>query len=146
MSVLSKVMQKIKKDFNHARINFFGYEFETGVPVSFAYLHKPGASKGYTGDKSRFQQDIEPAGKYVILDEINDEKKTPEGYKRGEVTLNNPLVLKWGDRYDHTSWKQNLVDVYGKKGKELTEKLKKDGYDGIVTVDAKSVSEIVILK
>lgn len=146
MSIISKVLKKVNKEFNEAKVTSSGYIFETGVPVSFPYLHKDGASSGYSGDRKRFQQDIEPAGKYVVFDGEGDEDKTPEGYERGKTTLKNPLVLKWGDRYDDTSWKQNLFDIYKKSGKELTQKLVKDGFDGVVTVDSYGVSEIVLLR
>lgn len=145
MSILSKVMQKVNKEFHEAKVTSYGYTFETGVPVSFSYLHREGASSGYSGDRKRFQQDIEPAGKYVIFDEIKDGEKIPEGYKAGKATLKNPLVLQCGDRYDATSWKQNLFDVYKKTGRDLTQKLIKDGFDGVITVDGNSLSEIVLL-
>ena len=139
---IQKVIAKLEKeDLPYTRSEYHDYHFETGIPVKFPFLHKPGASKGYSGDKKRFQQDIEPSGKYVILDVVG----STEGYESGEATLKNPLVLKWGNRYDDSSWKSKLFEKYNKKGKSLTQALIKEGYDGVITIDGKyGPSEIVL--
>lgn len=79
----------------------------------------------------------------MILDESPDHQIP--GWVKGKVTFGNPLVLDWGKGYDDTSWKMALSKHYGKKGKALTQAIKAEGYDGIVTVDGKEISEIVEL-
>lgn len=111
-----------------------GNDFGTGTPVTFTYARNP-ESAPYLGDT--FQQDIEPAGKYVI--QIPPKTQPPEGWESGEITFRNPLVVKLTDDpdeiYGSSSWKANLSKKYGNKtGAELAQAIRNDGYDGIVTV------------
>lgn len=111
-----------------------GVTFETGVPVSFEYLRNTEPSP-YLG--SRYQQDIEPAGKYILLRESDSEP--PRGWEVGQVSFRKPLVLAFNEEhgnvsYDDRSWKAQLQRAYGKTGKSLSKRLLRDGYDGIVTI------------
>ena len=99
---------------------------ETGKPITFNYNKNPEKAPDMG---STYGQDKEPAGNYVT----QNEGFTPEGFETGTATLENPLVI---DVTDDTlvQWKGELSEKYGgKTGKNLTDALKKDGYDGIVT-------------
>jgi murein DD-endopeptidase MepM/ murein hydrolase activator NlpD len=115
-----------------------GVRFETGVPVTFKYAHntEPTPNMG-----SRFQQDIEPAGFYVIHQP--NPHGTP-GWQYGTCTLNNPLVLPFGTGFNETSWKAELHRRYKKKGRALSRALRKEGFDGVVTTNGET-KEIVVL-
>jgi transposase len=133
-----------------------GVHFETGVPVDFLAMHGKRKAENYG---SRYQQDIEPAGLYVVLtsDEIVDSyiKQDPELYEKLNISFKNPLVIASNTQpfagYDENSWKSKLSDSYGKKGLALSKAILADGYDGIVTVrlgpnkEPSFVSEIVDL-
>lgn len=130
-----------------------GYHFETGMPVSFPYIHNKlssrslGLSSQYT---KQFQVDIEPAGKYVNLDEDQMNRNVSPEWEKGMFTFRNPLVLKWsGDdsgRYGPNSWKMRLYLAFKKqRGMALTAALKAASYDGIVTVEGRDTMEIVKL-
>ena len=127
-----------------AEITVDGLLFKTGKPVTFPYLRNKVSSKTFVKG-NQFQQDIEPAGRYMSYDSL-PERDPNEGWEKGEVEVQNPLVLHWGKRYDDTSWKMALYKKYKKTGKELTKELIKQGYGAIITVDGKDLSEIVVLK
>lgn len=103
---------------------------------SFRYIRNTQSAKGaghHFG--SRFQQDIEPAGRYCLEDPGG---ALVTGWERGSVTLKNPLVIAWNTNpdggYDSTSWKAVLNRQYKAKGLALSRKLVKAGYDAIITV------------
>ena len=110
-----------------------GIRFKTGESVTFPSAHN---TQGADYHGSRFQQDIEVAGKYVTIKSPSATELPNLEYK--DITFKNPLVLRLntgeGSTYDENSWKAALNKKYGKKGKELAEALKADGFDGIVTV------------
>lgn len=117
-----------------ARVEEERYVFETGVPVKFPFIRNT-AKSPYFGD--RFQQDIEPAGRYMLF--RSRAVKPQDGWEAGVVTFKSPLVLLLntdpdGPYYNETSWKARLQRIYGHAGKKLTRALLADGYDGIVTV------------
>jgi hypothetical protein len=101
----------------------------TGDPVTFTNTRNKGKDP-YMG--SRFGQDIEPHGEYM-----NYHKKDwgqLKGFEYGNVTFKNPLVLEHKTTA-HGRWKTNLSNMYGgEKGKALTDAIKRDGYDGIITI------------
>lgn len=104
-----------------------GKDVKTGQKVTFNY-NKNKEKAPYLG--SRYGQDVEPSGFYVTQKESD---YLPPNYETGKLTFNNPLVI---DVDDDTlvSWKKDLSEQYGgKKNKALTNALKKDGYDGIIT-------------
>lgn len=113
-----------------------GQHFETGHPVAVHYVRNT-ASAPKPFSKDRFQQKIEPHGRYLL--HHPNPGKLPEGWERGKVTFRNPLVLAFnthddGPAYDETSWKARLRSVYKAKGAALSRKLAAAGHDGIVTV------------
>lgn len=88
---------------------------------------------------NRFQQDIEPAGRYFLeADPGVHEGSLPQGWRRFELHFNNPMVIEWNTNpnggYDDTSWKYVLHKMFKAKGKKLSLKLKAAGYDAIITV------------
>lgn len=104
--------------------------FETGKPVTFRYFHNKEKSPNFG---SQYGQDIEPAGRYVIHDETEDDyllKKFPDRYDAGSITFKNPLVIDIKEPLDH---KKILFNKYKKKGAALSRAIVKDGYDGIVS-------------
>jgi len=121
-----------------------GIAFETGRRVTFPFMLILNGPTPHFG--SQFQQDIEPHGKYVLLDYA---VRNEPFLERGMVTLANPLVIELtGDAaniYGSTSWKARLHAWYRAKGRALSKKILTDGYDGIITVRAGETSEIVDL-
>lgn len=126
-----------------ARARERGYVFETGRPVSFPFARNTEKSPYFGG---RFQQDIEPAGRYLLFDEDPNRPPT-RGWVRGSISFDSPLVLRWGKAYDETSWKYALAEHYRATGRALSRRILKDGYDAVVTVnDDGLTSEIVDLR
>ncbi|AFV85286.1 LPD38 domain-containing protein [Alteromonas mediterranea] len=125
------------------KVKVDGKLFETGKPVTFPYLHnKDSATKmfGIPDKESPFGRGFEPSAKYVTYHD--GDKPSYGDFETGEITFNNPLVID----NDNLNWKQALSESYGgKTGKALSKAIIKDGFDGIVTVDGKSISEIVDL-
>ena len=124
-----------------------GHVFETGRPVTFTYVHNTEkAPKFRRGGTDSFQQAIEPAGFYVLVDQ-NAGGPVSRGWVRGEATFRKPLVLAWNTGpggYDDRSWKRRLSDHYRKRGPALSRALLADGYDAVVTVDSGGeTSEII---
>lgn len=115
------------------KVKEYGVRFETGRPVEFRYVRNTERA-GYFG--ARFQQDIEPAGMYLLHNP--DPGDLQRNWKAGTARLKHPLVLCFnstpGNTYDGGSWKAQLYRAYGKKRARLTTALLADGYDGIVTV------------
>lgn len=120
--------------------------FSSGRPVRFTYLHNDEKSPKLG---SRFGQDIEPSGFYVLHDEVGS-ASLPRKWTRGTATLRKPLVLRQtldGNIYGPLGWKARLAAAFGAKKRALSRKLVARGFDGIVTVDGRgSTSEIVLLR
>lgn len=83
-----------------------------------------------------YGQNIEPAGEYMSMDTMQGAYKVPlPNYEYGTITFKKPLVV------DHKStgengWKKDLMEKYGgKTGKRLSNAIKRDGYDAIMTRD-----------
>jgi hypothetical protein len=117
--------------------------FETGRPVRFQFLHNtekaPSAPRFGT---DRYQQGIEPAGYYMLLeDQESVIRNAPlsKGWIRGLANFQSPLVIRWNTcdgGYDEYSWKSRLFHAFGaKKGRALSRAILKAGYDAVVTVD-----------
>ena len=111
-----------------------GIKFETGRPVTITYLRNNDVAPNLG---STYQQDIEPAGRYMIHNEEPGE--TGDYWEVGQITFRNPLVIAFNTGgfggYDTGSWKYKLHEYYGgKTGKQLSRAILQDGYDGIVTV------------
>lgn len=112
-----------------------GIIFQTGLEIAIPYLYNREKSPDFG---SRFGQDIEPYGKYVILEEPGS--IIPPSWERSTAHLRHPLVIEW------TDWKRRLSEHYGgARGKKLTRSLLAGGYDSIVTIDNNHTSEIILL-
>jgi len=77
---------------------------------------------------SRFGQDVEPKGTYVLQGKIK-----ANGYVNGKANLNNPLFINVTDT-TLIEYKRELSNKYKAKGQKLTDKLMKLGYDSIITI------------
>ena len=121
-------------------------EVKDRQPVSFHYLHT--INKEGTQDYgTRFGQNLEPAGKYIISVDKNIprlEESERQAYEYGTITFESPLVIEHKST-DDKGWKKDLSDKYGKTGKELSNAIRKDGYDGIITVDSEKDHTIEII-
>jgi len=97
----------------------------------------------------RFGQNVEPSGKYINLLEQGQSPTTiPKGFEQGTVNFKNPLVMDWGGGYDKSSgWKNVISQKYGGlTGKDLSNAIARDGYDGIITIDKGIPQEVVSLQ
>jgi GNAT superfamily N-acetyltransferase len=107
-----------------------------GQPFTFTALHNKEKSPDMG---SRFGQDKEPAGRYVVAvsDSNTAAADMPDKFDRRTVTFQNPLVIEFGGGYQEASnWKQVLSGRYGGlTGKALSQAIVDDGFDGIVTVE-----------
>ena len=114
-------------------------EIETGSPFTFTYNKNPEQAPDMG---SVFGQDVEPTGDYVT----RSEGFTPEGFESGLVTAKKPLVIDITDE-TQVSYKNDLSDSYdGKTGQELSDAIKEDGFDSIVTLrEDGSTGEIILL-
>lgn len=116
-----------------------GKVFETGQPVTFRTIRntQPAPNLG-----SKFQQDIEPAGRYLQhLDWDPGDRPANQGWEFGEITLESPLVISFTTDgpdsptlYGPGSWKARLNKVFKAKGCALTKAIRAAGYDAVVTV------------
>lgn len=149
---------KEKEELNKTSIKENGILFKTGVPVTFEYMRN---TKSSPNMGEQFGQHIEPHGRYMLHNTHNTKEEDKESYIKagwefGEITFKSPLVIALSNDLDKSGlpqniygklgWKQRLVDYYNSKGKELTNKLIKDGYDGIVTTSPYDTREIISLR
>lgn len=97
---------------------------------------------------SKYGQDVEPAGFYCLIYNENYQKNLLEqpNYKLYSYDIHNPLIIDVTDNV--ISWKKELSEKYKAKGKSLSNKLIKEGYDCIITYDSKynETGEVIILK
>lgn len=111
--------------------------------VEFRYVRNPEKAPNFG---SEFGQNIEPAGKYMNL-KSQEDTFVPEGWEQGTIKFKNPLVIDWGGDYrSGRNWKDVLSQQYGgKTGANLSKAIAQDGYDGIITLDKGTPSEVVSL-
>lgn len=102
------------------------------------YMHNV-TPNPYKKSQGMFGMDVEPAGQYITpLDEVPSDLS--EDFIAGAKQFKKPLVMPYGDPSyaSRQNWKRALSAAYGgKKGKALTNAIRKDGYDAILTVDDK---------
>lgn len=127
---------KSKKPIALAEIREHGSTFVTRQLVTFPTIRNTEKSPNAG---AQFQQDIEPAGRYLLHDPPRGSR--PKGWVEGSATFQAPLVLEFNTSgevaYDATSWKARLHAAYGKKGKPLSCALRAEGFDGIITGSSK---------
>ena len=119
----------------------------TECNCTLAYMRNLG--NGKTGNYgSRYGQNIEPTGEYMNMDDMYKERPDKymlPNYEYGFITFKKPLILDFIDTTDK-GWKRTLSQMYDNKtGKQLSNAVQKDGYDGIITVSDYGVEEIVNL-
>lgn len=121
--------------------------FATGEPVSFRYLRNTERSPFFG---AQFGQDVEPHGTYLTEDTADGYLHPLPSYEYGWAHLRSPLVLVStldpDALYGPTGWKARLHTAYGKKGKALTRALRRDGYDGVVTVHTYQLSSGQVMR
>lgn len=138
------------KELGLSSVTENGILFKTNFPVTFEYMRNTVSSPDLG---KTFGQDIEPSGRYILHNTHSTLSKEKDhlhsiGWETGLITFSNPLVisLSFDEKiYGEKGWKQRLYNYYGKKGKDLTKKLREDGYDGIVTTSNNETREIVDL-
>jgi hypothetical protein len=140
-------------DFGLARITehdpeFGKVTFETGRSVQFTFIRNTEKSQNFG---SRYGQDIEPTGIYMLHKE--DDGDAPTKWATGVMSFRKPLVLEatLSDRlYGASGWKARLTAATGKKKRALSSHLISLGFDGIVTVGSwgrgRSTQEILALR
>ena len=135
----------------HTEVDTPDITFKTGTPVEFLFSRNLETAPDMG---STYQQDIEPAGMYVVgpvslKTQQHFAENLPGKYLMGTIRFQNPLVIPFNSQgvmsYDEHSWKAMLSEHYGATGRELANKVRADGYDGIVTVHRGDTSEIVCL-
>lgn len=113
--------------------------------MKIAYM-KNKEKSGYYG--SRYGQNIEPAGEYVTVDDLYEERPNNymlPNYEYGFITFRKPLIIDFIDTTDK-GWKLSLSNMFnGKTKKSLSNAIKRKGYDGIVTVSKYGIEEVVNL-
>lgn len=136
-----------------ASVREYGPAFETGRSVTLEFVRNTEPSPDFG---SLYQQDIEPHGRYMMVDP-DPHADLPPWWERGIVTFQRPLVILFHPRetettnvYDDDSWKARLVKAFGKTGADLSREIVRRGFDGIVTVGtspgvARDTREIVDL-
>lgn len=94
---------------------------------------------------SRFGQDVEPVGYYAIQKE-NTMMDHIDSYETSEFHIQKPIVIDISND-KRIQWKHDLSEMFGGSiRKRLSNKLKRLGYDSIITTDSSGETwEIVIL-
>lgn len=126
-------MEKTEKDLGHSAVEEGGVTFQTGKPVTFKAIRNNVPAPKVKDDS--YQQSIEPHGRYMVHGYDVENVRHP--WTEEQVSFKNPLVISLdtiGD-YKEGSWKKRLSDHYKAKGSKLSQKIAKDGYDGIVTTN-----------
>lgn len=103
----------------------------TGVPVTFDFAHNTESATAIFGipdADAPFDRGIEPSGRYVTVVADAGRVDTSGRMIAGTITFQNPLVMDAG------TWKRDLFEKYGKRGKELSKAIIADGHDGVMTV------------
>ena len=112
-----------------------------------AYMRNLGNGKTHNYG-SRYGQNIEPAGEYMTMDELYNERPDKymlPNYEYGFITFNRPLIVDYVNT-NGSGWKRTVSNMFnGLTGKKLSAAIKKAGYDGIITVSEYGPEEIVNL-
>ncbi len=91
-----------------------------------------------------YGQDVEPAGLYAVIKRDSYFDQFPN-YKTVLFETKKPLIVTINDG-NIIKWKYDLSEKYKAKGKALTKKLLKDGYDCIITQYKEGdTGEIIVL-
>lgn len=113
------------------------FPIKAGEP--FPFMHNTEGAYNYVPKGSSVTA-LDPKGRFIIHDEGGLGVPPDSRWVKGEAKFENPLIIH------ENGWKERVSEAYGgATGKKLTDLLKKDGYDGIVTFDKYGTSEIVDL-
>ena len=116
--------------------------------ITMTYVHIHNNTQKIKG--MDFGQDIEPAGEYMNMDTMQGQAKIDQpNYEYGTIHFKKPLILEHKNS-SSTGWKKDLSERYGGKTKKaLSNAIRKDGYDAVMTYEIykgkKEWSEIVNL-
>ena len=113
-----------------AKIN----EFAKDGSITMTYVHIK--NNGLVNTTMDFGQKLEPSGEYMNMDVLEGQNKIPlPNYEYGTITFTKPLILEHKNT-NSTGWKKDLSEMYGgKTGKALSNAIKKDGYDAVMTYE-----------
>ena len=104
-----------------------GTKFETNRPVKIPYriqrLYK--------------RRPHEPEGLYIVM--------TSKGGAEDTLHIKRPLVVEWGAKKGPENWAQVLSDQYDARGLVLTNQIKRDRHDAIITMRNGRPFQIVYL-
>jgi 2'-5' RNA ligase len=107
-------------------------------PVTLHYHRRVDAPAPNMG--SRFGQDIEPNGQYFSQGKLGGDHLDNPIFEHGQKSFQRPLRIHLDD------WKSQLSQRYqGQTGKGLSQAIRNDGYDAILTHDEYGPSESVDL-
>ena len=99
--------------------------------MTIQYLHI--VNSGTQNFGNHFGQNLEPSGEYMSYIPEGTPHIDLPNYQYGEIHFSNPLVLEHKSTGEN-GWKKDLSERYGNKtGKALSNAIKKDGYDAVVT-------------
>jgi hypothetical protein len=117
-------------------------------PLETFYLRNP-QSLGADADPGAFGRDIEPAGRYmsIVQDMYSVNRAQERGWETGSIRFEKPLHMDFGGTYgEDSNWKNRLSAHYGGlTGQALSDAVRADGYDAIITNDVYGDSEVVDL-
>lgn len=131
-------LEKKKEENSTLKIN----ELSKDNKLLMTYVKVKGQNTQYYGET--FGQNLEPKGEYMSMDTLQGKNKI-EGYEYGTIKFENPLIVDFKNT-GSTGWKKDLSDKYnGLTGQKLSNAIKKDGYDAIITKDNDDFVEIVNL-
>lgn len=118
-----------------------GVGYQTGQSAEISVLKNPEQAPDMGAE---FGQDVEPAGDYVTEQEANF---VPEGWEQADISISNPLVIPVSDDTQIT-YKRDLSERYGGlTGQELSDAIRADGHDAIITQNEDgSTREIILLE
>ena len=119
-----KINSKIETDSNINKLT------DKGITMTYVHMNNQNTQNFGT----TYGQNIEPSGEYMNVDTMQGKYKVP-GADYGTIHFKQPLVLDHVNTGE-TGWKKTLSDMFeNKTGKELSNAIKKAGYDGIITID-----------
>lgn len=118
------------------------------MATTIHYIHNTESSKQHGDFGEQYGQHVEPHGRYISeVPENFDHSRLDDRWEHGSVTFHNPKHMDFGGGYtEPDNWKHRLSGEYGgKTGRDLSDALRADGHDGIITHDKYGTSEIVDL-
>ena len=144
-TVVPKKNPLIQEARKYAEAGDNKYFYVRNVENKGGYIKGKPSAEG-TG---RFNQKYEPTGEYMNIVSKRGYDSALPNLKKGTTEFKNPLVIETDSS---PNWKKELSDKYGGLTRdELSQAIKKDGYDGIITMNRSGAgklypSEVVDIK